>query len=59
ELLDHSHILFGSDFPFVHEIAIKEMIREIVNYNEVEKKKCLDIEQKNALSLFPHFKSII
>jgi predicted TIM-barrel fold metal-dependent hydrolase len=59
ELVDHSHILFGSDFPFVHEIAIKKMIREIVSYNMVDKQKFLDIERKNALLLFPQFKSII
>ena len=59
ELVDHSHILFGSDFPFVHEIVIKEMIQKIVNNGQLNEEKCLDIEQKNALSLFPQFKSVI
>ncbi len=59
ELVDCSHILFGSDFPFVHEIVIKEMIQEIINNDKFDKQTRLAIEQENALSLFPRFKSYL
>ncbi|MFX1493685.1 MAG: amidohydrolase family protein [Promethearchaeota archaeon] len=59
ELVDSSHILFGSDFPFVHEIKIKEMIQGINNYSEFNEQTRLAIEKENALLLFPRFKSYL
>ncbi len=59
ELVDPSHILFGSDFPFVHEIRIKEMIQGIKNYSEFNEQRRLAIEQENALLLFPRLKSYL
>lgn len=59
ELVDPSHILFGSDFPFVHEIKIKEMIQGIKNYREFNEQTRLAIEQENALFLFPRLKSYL
>jgi predicted TIM-barrel fold metal-dependent hydrolase len=59
ELVDTSHILFGSDFPFVHEIVVKEMIQEIVNNQDFDLNTRFMIEQKNALTLFPRLRSFI
>ena len=59
ELVDTSHILFGSDFPFVHEIVVKEMIQEIVNNQDFDLNTRFMIEQKNAMTLFPRLRSII
>lgn len=59
ELVDPSHVLFGSDFPFVHEIVVKEMIQEIVNNQDFDLNTRLMIEQTNALSLFPRLRSYI
>jgi len=56
ELVDCSHILFGSDFPFVHEIVVKEMIQELIINDKFDKQTRLAIEQENALSLFPRFR---
>ncbi len=59
ELVDISHILFGSDFPFVHEIVVKEMIQEIVKNQDFDLNTRFMIEQKNALTLFPRLRSFI
>ncbi|MFX1438586.1 MAG: amidohydrolase family protein [Promethearchaeota archaeon] len=56
EIVDFSHILFGSDFPFVHERVVKEMIQELIKNNRFDKQTRLAIEQENALSLFPRFR---
>lgn len=59
ELTDPSKMLFGSDYPFVHEIIAKEMIQGIGTYIGLNKEECFAIEQENALSLFPRFKSVL
>ncbi|MFX1408793.1 MAG: amidohydrolase family protein [Promethearchaeota archaeon] len=59
EIVDYSHILFGSDFPFVHEIVVKEMIQELINNNRFDKQTRLAIEQENALLLFPRFRAYL
>jgi predicted TIM-barrel fold metal-dependent hydrolase len=59
EITDYSQILFGSDFPFVHEIVVKEMIQELINNDKFDKQTRLAIEQENALFLFPRFRSYL
>jgi len=59
ELVDPSQILFASDFPFVHEIKIKEMVQGIKNFQEFNNEIRLAIEQENALSLFPRFRAYL
>lgn len=59
ELTDISHILFGSDYPFVHEIVVKEMIQLIANNQDFDEEERFMIEQKNAISLFPRFRSYL
>jgi predicted TIM-barrel fold metal-dependent hydrolase len=56
EIVDYSHILFGSDFPFVHERVVKEMIQELIKNDKFDNHIRLAIEQENALSLFPRFR---
>jgi predicted TIM-barrel fold metal-dependent hydrolase len=57
EIVDYSHILFGSDFPFVHERVVKEMIQELIHNDRFDKQARLAIEKENALSLFPRFRA--
>lgn len=59
EIVDYSHILFGSDFPFVHERVVKEMIQELIYNDRFDKQARLAIEQENALSLFPRLKAYL
>ncbi|MFX1575348.1 MAG: amidohydrolase family protein [Promethearchaeota archaeon] len=55
EVANPSKLLFGSDFPFVHERIVKEMIQGIGNYDDLDKEDCIAIERENALMLFPRF----
>jgi len=57
QVTDSSKILFGSDYPFVHEIIIKEMVQGLGKYNGFNKEECSAIENKNAFSLFNRFKN--
>ncbi|MFX1329592.1 MAG: amidohydrolase family protein [Promethearchaeota archaeon] len=57
QLVDTSKFLFGSDYPFVHEIVIKEMIHEFENYKGFNNEDRISIGQENSLSLFPRFKN--
>jgi predicted TIM-barrel fold metal-dependent hydrolase len=56
ELVNPSHLLFGSDFPFVHETIIKEIIQGIQNYNKLDNEQRVAIERENACILFPRLK---
>jgi len=56
EVVNPSKLLFGSDFPFVHERVVKEMLQGIGNYEDFDKEDCIAIERENALSLFHRFK---
>jgi predicted TIM-barrel fold metal-dependent hydrolase len=56
ELAEPSHILFGSDFPFLPEPLITSMIEGLENYKGFSDEMRYSIEQKNALALFPRFK---
>lgn len=55
KLVDPSHILFGSDYPFLPEKVVKFMNEGLNNYG-FDSNTLLSIEQENALSLFPRFK---
>ena len=59
ELVPTSHILFGSDFPFLPKPMIKSTIKGLNEYDGFDEKIRAEIEQTNALSLFPRFQSII
>ncbi len=56
QLVDTTKFLFGIDYPFIHEIVIKEMIQGIGKYEGLNKEERIAIEQENALSLFPRLK---
>ena len=56
QLIEPSKFLFGSDYPFIHEIVIKEMIQGISTFEGFNKEERIALEHKNALSLFPRFK---
>lgn len=58
-LVDSSHILFGSDFPFFPEPLFNEMITEYSNYEGLDAEMRKSIDRDNALSLFPRFKNLI
>ncbi len=57
ELADPSHILFGSDFPFLPEPLITTMVEGLKNYGGFNAELRTAIERENALALFPRFKS--
>lgn len=59
KLIDPSKMLFSSDYPFVHEIIVKEMIKEIETYESLYKEECFANEQDNALSLFLDLNMIV
>ena len=55
ELVDDSHILFGSDYPFAPEIITTETIKGIASYDGFNAESKRAIEEKNAINLFPRF----
>lgn len=55
ELVDYSHILFGSDYPFAPEIITTETIKGIASYDGFNAESKRAIEEKNAINLFPRF----
>ncbi len=56
ELIPSSHILFGSDYPFFPKPMVKSMIKGLEEYDGFDDKTRVEIEQTNALSLFPRFR---
>jgi predicted TIM-barrel fold metal-dependent hydrolase len=56
ELADPSHILFGSDFPFLPEMLITDQIEGLQDYKGFEAAMRRAIDWDNALALFPRFK---
>ena len=55
ELVDASHILFGSDYPFVPEVATFFTVQGIQNYHGFDDQERRAIERESALALFPRF----
>lgn len=56
ELVDASHILFASDYPFAPEVMIGFTVQGIQNYKGFEEQARRAIERESALALFPRFK---
>jgi predicted TIM-barrel fold metal-dependent hydrolase len=52
-LVDASHILFGSDYPFVPEVATLFTMQGIQNYDGFDEQERRAIERENAITLFP------
>jgi 6-methylsalicylate decarboxylase len=55
ELVDASHILFGSDYPFAPEIVTSFTVKGIQNYDGFDEQARKAIERDSALALFPRF----
>ncbi len=53
ELVDPSHILFGSDYPFAPEPITSATVRGLGSYEGFSTEVRLAVERKNALGLFP------
>jgi 6-methylsalicylate decarboxylase len=56
ELVDASHILFGSDYPFAPEVVTGFTVHGIQNYNGFDEQARKAIARESALALFPRFK---
>lgn len=52
-LIDPSHILFGSDYPFMPEFRVAENVAGLVEYRGFDPQARQRIERENALKLFP------
>jgi len=53
ELVDPSHILFGSDYPFAPEFLTSAAVKGLKNYGSFDEQALRAIDQENALRLFP------
>ena len=53
ELADPTHILWGSDLPFVYGERLKEEVDHWEHYDGFDEASRRDVEQMNALKLFP------
>jgi predicted TIM-barrel fold metal-dependent hydrolase len=56
ELIDISHIVFGSDYPFLPEPVVAATISDFQSYDGFTKQDRRVIESSNALSLFPRLR---
>ncbi|HVR37682.1 MAG TPA: amidohydrolase, partial [Thermoanaerobaculia bacterium] len=57
ELVDPSHILFGSDFPFLPEPLIEESIQGLADYPGFDAAARKSIGRDSALALFPRLRT--
>ena len=55
ELVNPSHILFGSDYPFASETIIGMTISGLNTFDGFDGKNLSGINRENALELFPLF----
>ena len=55
ELADPTHILWGSDLPFVYGERLQEEVDHWQAYDGFDAAARLGVEQQNALRLFPRF----
>jgi predicted TIM-barrel fold metal-dependent hydrolase len=55
ELTDPSHILFGSDYPFIPEVVVSASVARLREYRGFDEKALKSVERENALSLFAGF----
>jgi predicted TIM-barrel fold metal-dependent hydrolase len=53
EVADPSRIVFGTDYPYMPEMAIGLYVSEIEKYEGFDQDTLKDIEHNNALRLFP------
>lgn len=53
ELVDPSHVLFGSDWPFLPEPQVQESVAGLASYQGFGAIAKAQIERGNALALFP------
>ena len=58
ELVDPSHILFGSDLPFAPEPITAATIKGITEYDGFTAQVKAAIERDNALALFPRLRTL-
>ncbi len=56
ELVDATHILFGSDYPFAPEVMTGFTVQGIQNYSGFDEQSRKAIERESALALFPRFR---
>jgi predicted TIM-barrel fold metal-dependent hydrolase len=56
ELVDPSHILFGSDYPFAPEPLTSISIKGLKNYEGFDEQALKAIDHGNALKLFPRLR---
>jgi predicted TIM-barrel fold metal-dependent hydrolase len=57
ELVDPSHILFGSDYPFLPEPVVGDMIDGLANFKGFDAGARRAIERDSALALFPRLRA--
>jgi predicted TIM-barrel fold metal-dependent hydrolase len=57
ELADPTHILWGSDLPFVYGERLQEEVDHWEAYNGFNADERMAVEQENAVRLFPRFAS--
>ena len=56
ELVDSSHILFGSDYPFAPDLLTSVSIKGLKNYEGFDEQALKAIDHGNALKLFPRLR---
>jgi 6-methylsalicylate decarboxylase len=56
-LVDPSHILFGSDYPFMPEPSVADNVAGLADYQGFDQQAQWMIERQNALALFPRLQS--
>ena len=59
ELVDSTHILFGSDWPFLPEPALEEQIQGLTDYKAFDAAARAAVERDSALALFPRLRSAV
>lgn len=57
ELVDPSHILFGSDYPFASEFILDVMAKGLQSFNSFGVEELSAIERDNAARIFPRCSS--
>lgn len=57
-LVEPTHLLYGSDYPFLPERVVKQMNEGLQNY-DFKRETFMKVVQQNAITLFPRFKEII
>lgn len=55
ELVEPTHILFGSDFPFADKQVVKKEVHDLDNLTLFDNKVRQMVYRDNALKLFPRF----